>query len=100
MDTIKETYRTRWKAVAAIERQELQNATLESRWQQLNAVIGMAIGLGIYKSAEDEIYTVVSPKKAIRTLKNRKSTFGASPPEHTETQPDLKSTYRLAVGFS
>lgn len=74
MDTIKETYRTRWKAVAAIERQELQNATLESRWQQLNAVIGIAIGLGIYKSAEDEIYIFQRWAKLKEKAANQRTT--------------------------
>jgi hypothetical protein len=51
-------YRARWQAVAEIERQELQAATLDQRWQQLNAVIGLAIGLGILKTdnSEEEIY--------------------------------------------
>ena len=48
-------YRDRWKAVAEIERQELQTASLELRWRQLNAVVGLAIGMGIFKSADDEI---------------------------------------------
>jgi len=45
MDTALKAYCARWRAVDEIERQELKNATLELRWQQLNAVIGMAIGL-------------------------------------------------------
>ena len=53
--TTLKAYRARWQAVAEIERQELQTATLELRWQQLNAVIGLAIGLGIFKPVEDEI---------------------------------------------
>jgi hypothetical protein len=48
-------YRAQWQAVAEIEHQELQNATLESRWQQLNSIVGIAIGLGINKSTEDDI---------------------------------------------
>jgi len=55
MDATLKAYRARWQAVAEIERQELQTASLELRWKQLNSVIGMAIGLGIYKTAEDEI---------------------------------------------
>lgn len=47
-------YRDRWQAVAEIERQELQRASLAERWQQLNAVIGLAIGLGIMKSDQSE----------------------------------------------
>ena len=56
MNAIQEAYQTRWQAVEEIERQELQNATIELRWQQLNAVIGMAIGLGIFKSVEDDFH--------------------------------------------
>ena len=55
MDATLKAYCTRWQAVAEVERQELQTATLELRWQQLNAVIGIAIGLGIYIPADDEI---------------------------------------------
>ncbi len=54
MDVTLKAYRAHWQAVAEIERQELQTATLELRWQQLNAVIGMAMGLGIYEPVEDE----------------------------------------------
>ena len=54
MDTALKAYLARWQAVEEVERQELQTATLELRWQQLNAAIGMAIGLGIYETTEDE----------------------------------------------
>ena len=54
MDTALKAYLARWQAVEEVERQELQTATMELRWQQLNAVIGIAIGLGIYESADDE----------------------------------------------
>lgn len=47
------TYCDRWHEVATIERQELQSASVELRWKQLNAVIGLAIGLGIYQSSEE-----------------------------------------------
>ncbi len=51
-------YVARWQAVAEIERQELRAASIELRWQQLNAVIGMAIELGIMKTdnSEEEVY--------------------------------------------
>jgi hypothetical protein len=55
MESVPKDYRDRWLAVAEIERQELQTASLELRWQQLNAVVGMAIGLGIWKAADDEL---------------------------------------------
>ena len=54
MDGVIETYISRWKAVAEIERQEQLASSLELRWQQLNAVIGIAIGLGIYDPKEDD----------------------------------------------
>jgi hypothetical protein len=47
-------YRARWQAVAEIELQELRSTSIELRWQQLNAVIGLAIGLGIMKTDESE----------------------------------------------
>ena len=58
MDPILKAYRARWQAVEEIERQELQNATLELRWRQLNAVIGLAIGLGIYQPVKDDIEVI------------------------------------------
>jgi len=58
MDTALKAYRARWRAVEEIEQQELRNATLESRRQQLNAIIGIAIGLGIYQSDEDDIEVI------------------------------------------
>lgn len=54
MDTALKAYLARWQAVEEVERQELRTATMELRWQQLNAVIGIAIGLGIFESADDE----------------------------------------------
>lgn len=48
-------YRARWQAIAEIERQELQASTLDLRWRQSNAVICLAIGLGINQPADDEI---------------------------------------------
>jgi hypothetical protein len=55
MDAALNAYRARWLAVAEIERQELQASTLDLRWRQLNAVICLAIGLGINKPADNEI---------------------------------------------
>jgi hypothetical protein len=57
VDDIK-AYCDRWQAVADFEQQELQAASLELRWQQFNALIGLAVDLGILKSddSEGEIY--------------------------------------------
>ena len=35
-------YRNRWKAVAAIEKEEQRQANLEFRWRQLNTLLTMA----------------------------------------------------------
>jgi len=57
MDDMK-WYRDRWKAVVEIGLKELQAASIELRWQQLDSVVGMAIGLGILKgdNSEEEVY--------------------------------------------
>jgi hypothetical protein len=51
-------YRDRWQAVAEIEKQEMRSASTELRWRQLNAIVGLGIGLGIFKAdpSEEEIY--------------------------------------------
>jgi hypothetical protein len=51
-------YRARWQAVAEIELREQRAASFESRWQQLNAIVGLAISIGIMKadSSEEGIY--------------------------------------------
>lgn len=54
MDSDIKAFCTRWRAVAEIERQELQTTSLATRWKQLNAVIGMAISLGVNQPAENE----------------------------------------------
>jgi hypothetical protein len=38
-------FRERWQAVAAVEAEEQMAATLDLRWQQLNAIARLAIGL-------------------------------------------------------
>ena len=40
-------YLERWKAVEQAERQELRSASMELRWQQLNAIWRLAKGLGL-----------------------------------------------------
>ncbi len=40
-------YKERWKAVEEIERQELRIASMETRWQQINAIWRLAKGLGL-----------------------------------------------------
>ncbi len=50
-------FRDRWQAVAAIDAQEQQAASMELRWQQLNSILRMAIGLGLplTNSIEDDL---------------------------------------------
>ena len=40
-------FRKRWQAVAALEREEQREASVALRWQQLNAIMRLAIGLGL-----------------------------------------------------
>ena len=48
MDQISlQAYRQRWQAVEEVEKQEARSASFELRWQQLNALAGMARALGI-----------------------------------------------------
>ena len=58
MDPDLKAYLDRYHAVAEVQQQELQSASLELRWQQLNAVVALAIGLGILKpdKSEEDIY--------------------------------------------
>jgi hypothetical protein len=51
-------YRDRWQAVAQIEKQEIESASTELLWRQLNAIVGLGIGLGILKAdpSEEGIY--------------------------------------------
>ena len=51
-------YKERWKAVAEIEQQELRETSMAQKWQQLNAIIALAIRLGIFTPdpSEEEVY--------------------------------------------
>ena len=40
-------FRNRWRAVATVEMEEQRATSVALRWQQLNAILGMAIGLGL-----------------------------------------------------
>ncbi len=46
-------YRERWRAVAAIEVDEQRNASVALRWQQLNSLLRLAIGLGLPLNESD-----------------------------------------------
>jgi len=66
-------YRDCWLAVAEFERQELQATSLHERWQQLNAIIGLAIGLGIMKSDQSEEEVHLQWAKLKKQLNNLNS---------------------------
>lgn len=52
-------YRARWQAVAAVEKREQQSASFTQRWQQLNAIIGLAAALKLRSTVEsDEVEAV------------------------------------------
>jgi hypothetical protein len=44
----------RWRAVAAIEAEEQRTASVILRWQQTNAILRLAIGLGLSLGEPDE----------------------------------------------
>jgi hypothetical protein len=45
--TLAREYRARWEAVSEVEQAEQQHATLEERWAKLNAILSMAVALGV-----------------------------------------------------
>ncbi len=40
-------YRERWQAVERLEKEENKHASIAHRWDQLNAIYNLAIGLGL-----------------------------------------------------
>ena len=48
-------YQARWADVEAVVAEERRTASLELRWQQLNAACAMAIGLGLSHEDPSEI---------------------------------------------
>ena len=53
----------------------------------------------IFSELNDQLFCSFA-KNGDWNLRNRKITSCDCAPEHRETQPDLKDTFRLAVGFS
>jgi hypothetical protein len=52
-------FKERWQAVAAVEAMEQRTASVSLRWQQLNAIFQMALGLGLLLAEDDaEVATV------------------------------------------
>ena len=52
-------YRARWQAVSEVEAAEQQRAAVEDRWVRLNAILQMAVTLGLDLSARNEDEEVV-----------------------------------------
>jgi hypothetical protein len=48
-------YRNRFRAVDEVERKEQREASIELKWKQLNSIIRLAIGLGIFKADPSEV---------------------------------------------
>ena len=46
-------FRERWQAVAAVEAEEQTTASIALRWQQMNAILRLAMGLGLLQAEED-----------------------------------------------
>lgn len=53
VDSMMKAFRQRWQAVEEVERQEQRIASTATRWQQLNAILRLAIGLGLWPRQED-----------------------------------------------
>ena len=47
-------FRDRWQAVAAVEAEEQRSAHITMRWQQMIAILRLAIGLGLSLAREDD----------------------------------------------
>lgn len=53
-------FRDRWQAVAAVEVEEQRAASIALRWQQTNAILRLAMGLGLSlaEESDEEVETV------------------------------------------
>jgi hypothetical protein len=51
-------YQRRFRAVAEVELQELRSTSMETKFQQLNSIVSLAIRMGIFKQdpSEELIY--------------------------------------------
>ena len=47
-------YRPRWQTVAEVEEAEQREATMANRWQRLNAILQMALALGLDLGAQND----------------------------------------------
>ncbi len=57
-------FRDRWREVEAIEIEEQRTASVALRWQQLNAIFRLAVGLGVPLSGLDEQEEIVRQRWA------------------------------------
>lgn len=48
------SFQNRWKAIEEVERRESRSATTLTRWKQLNAILRLAIGLGLSQKPDDD----------------------------------------------
>jgi hypothetical protein len=46
-------FRARWQSVKAVEIEEQRTASITSRFQQMNAVFKMGMGLGLLRTEDD-----------------------------------------------
>ena len=61
-------YRDRWRAIAEIELQEQRSASVALRWQQLNSILRLAIGLGLSLESDEGEKDVWERWARLRTL--------------------------------
>lgn len=47
-------YRDHWRAIAAVELQELRATSVEMKWRQLNSIVSLAIRIGIFRPDPSE----------------------------------------------
>ena len=47
IDPLYKAYRERWQAVKEVELKEQQSASIELRWQQLDSIYRLALGLNL-----------------------------------------------------
>ncbi len=46
-------YKNRWQEIEAVELREMQQATVEQRWRQVNAIYGLAQAMGTLPPVQD-----------------------------------------------
>ena len=64
VDSRMKAYRQQWQAVEEVERQEQRAALIATRWQQLNAILRLAIGLGLWPGQDDGSEIIVRERWA------------------------------------